>query len=217
MYFAGIDPSLSSTAVVIIDESGALVNSKVILTKEIGKETGPARLAIIRDKVKGELLDARYQLSGSLKHQGPHHELTVAIEHYAMGCKFNREALGELGGVLRVMLFEKCFPYIEVPPLRLKQYATGKSSAEKDHILMAVYKKWGIEFQKNDEADAFILAQIARVITLVQRGLVDPEKDLKLTVYEREVIQNILKPAKKSKGSKGDKEAKGKKSKEAAA
>jgi Holliday junction resolvasome RuvABC endonuclease subunit len=63
--------------------------------------------------------------------------ISVAIEHYAMGAKFGREAAGELGGVLRVMLWENELAYREIPPLQLKQFATGKASAEKDHILLA--------------------------------------------------------------------------------
>lgn len=195
MFFVGIDPSLSSTAVVVIDESGVLIKSKVITSKL----TGPARLVEIRNEIRRELIETRYSSAKPLKSNEYHHKVQVAIEHYAMGCKFNREALGELGGVLRVLLFEEDFPYIEIPPLRLKQFATGKASAEKDHILLAVYKKWGIEFKRNDEADAFILAQMARAIKMTKGD------QLKLTAYEREVIEKILNPAKKEKKTKSKK------------
>lgn len=212
MFFVGIDPSLSSTAIVVIDESGALVKSKVITSKL----TGPARLVEIRNETRRELIETRYSSVKPLKVNEYHHKVQVAIEHYAMGCKFNREALGELGGVLRVMLFEEDFPYIEIPPLRLKQFATGQASAEKDHILLAVYKKWGIEFKTNDEADAFILAQMARAISLVKRRQ-EEKFGLKLTAYEREVIEKILSPEKKAKKAKGTGEAKSKKTKKDAA
>jgi crossover junction endodeoxyribonuclease RuvC len=181
--FAGIDPSLTATAVAIIDNGGKLVQSDVISFKW----DGPKRLAGIRDLTLRLL---RNQCPASL-------DCTICIEHYAMGCKFGRESAGELGGVLRVMLYENDYNYYEIPPLRLKQFATGKATAEKDHILMAVYKKWGIEFQKNDEADAFILAQIARAIYMVRNN-----EDIQLTAYEREVIQNIINPAKKTKKKK---------------
>jgi crossover junction endodeoxyribonuclease RuvC len=181
IYFAGIDPSLTATAVAIIDKDGKLVRSHVISPKL----TGPQRLMSIRDLLLSELCNL------------PLPAEFVCIEHYAMNCKFGRETAGELGGVLRVMMFENQFEYQEIPPLRLKQFATGKATAEKDHILMAVYKKWGIEFQKNDEADAFILAQMARAIYMVKNNA-----DIQLTAYELEVIQNIINPGKKAKKKK---------------
>jgi crossover junction endodeoxyribonuclease RuvC len=180
-YFAGIDPSLSATAITIIDKDGKLVRSHVISPKL----TGPQRLVSIRGLALSELCNL------------PVPAEFVCIEHYAMNCKFGRETAGELGGVLRVMMYENQFEYQEIPPLRLKQFATGRATAEKDHILMAVYKKWGIEFQKNDEADAFILAQIARAIYLIRNGY-----NIELTAYEREVIQNIMDPVKKVKKKK---------------
>lgn len=212
MFFVGIDPSLSSTAVVIINKAGSLCFSEIITTKQ----TGPARLCEIRERVKNILSEFNVfsGLDGDIC--ADLRGLYVAIEHYAMGARYNREALGELGGVLRVMLFEKGFPYIEVPPVRLKQFATNKAFAEKDHILLSVYKKWGIEFKTNDEADAFILAQMARAISLVKRRQ-EEKFGLKLTAYEREVIEKILNPAKKEKKAKGEKASKAKKTKESAA
>lgn len=186
LYFAGIDPSLTATAVVIIDDEGKLVRSRI----ESPKLVGPQRLISIKNAALTELCNLPVPVE------------LVCIEHYAMGAKFGREAAGELGGVLRVMMFENQFEYYEIPPLRLKQFATGKASAEKDHILMAVYKKWGVEFDKNDEADAFILAQMARAIYLTQCGNDEEREKLKLTAYEREVISNILNPEKTKKARK---------------
>jgi crossover junction endodeoxyribonuclease RuvC len=186
IYFAGIDPSLTATAVAVVDDEGKLIQSEVISYKW----DGPKRLAGIRDLTL-RLLRSRCPVNLNC---------TVCIEHYAMNCKFGRESAGELGGVLRVMLYENDYIYYEIPPLRLKQFATGKAKAEKDHILMAVYKKWGIEFQKNDEADAFILAQIARAIYMVKSG-----EDVELTAYEREIINNIINPVKKAKKKKKEK------------
>lgn len=51
-------------------------------------------------------------------------------------------------------------PWIEVPPTQLKQFATGKGNANKEIILQQVYKRWGVEFSDNNQADAFVLAKI---------------------------------------------------------
>jgi crossover junction endodeoxyribonuclease RuvC len=194
MYFTGIDPSLASTGIVIIDELGKLQRSKVISVKQ----TGPARLVAIRNTVRYEL--AHFSETPIIDCLAQ-----VCIEHYAMGAKFGRELAGELGGVLRVMMFENEIDYTEIPPLRLKQFATGKATAEKDHILLAVFKKWGVEFKTNDEADAFILAQMARVLWTVKSIGETGYDRLKLTAYERDVINNILNPTTKPKKKSGRK------------
>jgi Holliday junction resolvasome, endonuclease subunit len=196
--FVGIDPSLSATAVVIVNLQGELIHSKVCKVKT----TGPERLRDIREEVV-DILHHNDLFGDGDEADNEYYIPLVAIEHYAMGCKFGRETAGELGGVLRVMMYEKNIPYIEVPPLQLKKFATGKATAQKDHILMSVYKKWGIEFKTNDEADAYVLARMARCIEFAKR-----EKHINVTGYELEVIQNILEPSeKKAKGKKSKKDA----------
>ncbi len=194
MYFIGIDPSLTATAIVSVDEEGKLVRSHVVPTQKL---IGPKRLISIKNAVLTELCNLPVPVEFVCVPMK-----LICIEHYAMGAKFGREAAGELGGVLRVMMFENGFEYYEVPPLRLKQFATGEGSAEKDHILLSIYKKWGIEFDKNDEADAFVLAQMARAIYLTQCGNDKEKEKLKLTAYERKVIGNILNPEKPKKDGK---------------
>jgi crossover junction endodeoxyribonuclease RuvC len=180
--YIGIDPSLTATAVVAIDVAGNFVKGMVCKTTV----TGPQRLIKIRNQVRIFI----EMLSGP----GGDQVNLIGIEHYAMGAKWGREAAGELGGVLRVAMYEDGQKYIEIPPLQLKQFATGKGTAQKDHILMAVYKKWGMEFKTNDEADAFIAAQVARAVNMMGRG-----EEVKLTAYEAAVVGKILNPVKKSK------------------
>jgi crossover junction endodeoxyribonuclease RuvC len=180
--YIGIDPSLTATAVIAIDAAGKFVKGTVCKVDK----TGPARLARIRNQVRTFI----EMLSGP----GGDQVGLIGIEHYAMGAKFGREAAGELGGVLRVAMYEDGQKYVEIPPLQLKQFATGKGVAQKDHVLMAVYKKWGMEFKTNDEADAFVAAQVARAVDMAGRG-----ENVKLTAYEAAVVGKILNPVKKSK------------------
>lgn len=72
--------------------------------------------------------------------------------------------IGELGGVIRVMLTEVGIKWIEVNPSLVKKFATGRGNAKKEEIAIAIYKRWGREFLSNDEADAFVLAVIGQAL-----------------------------------------------------
>jgi crossover junction endodeoxyribonuclease RuvC len=173
--YIGIDPSLTSTGISVVNDEGKLIDGRAVVTKY----TGPQRLVLIRDAVKLFL--------------AIHNPAMVCIEGYAMGAKWGREAAGELGGILRVLFWECGLTWKEVAPPQLKKFITGKGVAEKDHILLAVYKKYGEEFKSNDEADAFVLAQIARAM--------DKPHTANLLSYEREVIEAIRNPKKKKEAS----------------
>lgn len=84
----------------------------------------------------------------------------VVLEGYAYGRVNKAHELGELGGVVRLALWRAGIPFVVVPPSTLKKYATGKGNASKDQVLIAAVKRSGIEFNNNDEADAWWLRQI---------------------------------------------------------
>jgi Holliday junction resolvasome RuvABC endonuclease subunit len=109
----------------------------------------------------------------------------VAIEGYAPSAKFNRELLGELGGIIRLAvheaLHEVCPPPLIVSPSSLKKFATGKGNVPKDNVMLAVYKKWDAEFTSNDLADAYTLARIAYAV--------DNGADLE---YEKAVLVQLI-------------------------
>ena len=135
MKIIGIDASLTGTGVAVLDGS--------LRTETIqSKQTGPARLIEIRDRIR-ELVDGA---------------VLVAIEGYSFSSHSNTAyQLGELGGVLRVMLAEAGVRWIEVAPAQLKKFAAGRGNAKKEELAVAIYKRWGREFWTNDEADAFVL------------------------------------------------------------
>ena len=92
----------------------------------------------------------------------------IAMEGYAYGSQMANMA-GELGGMIKLALYDEyrfknvpaAFPII-VPPTSLKKYITAKGNGvAKNQILLAVYKKWGIEFTDDNAADSYGLARIA--------------------------------------------------------
>lgn len=92
--------------------------------------------------------------------QNAYDEVHVAMEGYANGKTFNREKMGELGGVVK-MSHATVFgtdPTV-VPPTSLKKFVTGKGTASKDDMVSAVQSKWAKDITNNNIADAYGLAE----------------------------------------------------------
>jgi crossover junction endodeoxyribonuclease RuvC len=124
----GVDPSLSSTGVALADGGFATISTSA---------KGPKRLEAIRDRLLKIALPCDI----------------VVIEGYSMASHQGAHQLGELGGVLRLALWQAGVPYVEVAPTRLKKWATGKGNAPKDQVLAKAARRWpGVS--NNDEADA---------------------------------------------------------------
>jgi crossover junction endodeoxyribonuclease RuvC len=132
MNVMGVDLSLTGTGIALPDGDTMLLNP--------GKRRGMERLAWIRNAILG-----------------PWHEYEpaiVAIEGYSYGSHSAAYDLGELGGVVRLTLWEAGIVYVDVPPAVAKGYATGKGNANKNEMLVAAAKRLGYEGTSNDEADA---------------------------------------------------------------
>lgn len=86
----------------------------------------------------------------------------AVIEGYSMGGARGLAAfrLGELGGAVRVRLFELDIPFVEVPPTSLKHFATGNGRADKAAMVEAA-KYRGAEVANDNEADAWHLRRVA--------------------------------------------------------
>lgn len=93
----------------------------------------------------------------------------VAMEGYSHGSKFQREALGELGGVVKLAIAEIAgvrewrHPII-VPPPTLKKYVTGKGTATKQEMMDTVARRYGAVFYDDNLADAYALARFAATL-----------------------------------------------------
>jgi Holliday junction resolvasome RuvABC endonuclease subunit len=86
----------------------------------------------------------------------------VAIEGYAFGAMHSQaHKIGELGGVIRLMMWEKGIPYVDIPPTSHKKYATGAGNAKKDAVLASAIRRLGYEGSSHDEADALWLRAMA--------------------------------------------------------
>lgn len=138
MKVAGLDLSLSATGVAATDGVVRVLTSKL---------RGPARLQELLDEIYVALA-----VGSSCDHT--RRPEIVGIEGYAYGKGNQAHQIGELGGVVRLMLYEHGIPYVEIPPAKIKMYATGRGNAGKSEVLKAAWKRLGYEGTDDNEADA---------------------------------------------------------------
>lgn len=117
-------------------------------------------VGLITCPVKDSMLRLRWHRDNWTSYLNANSPDLVVIEGYAFGMKYNREALAEVGGVVRLAIFDFGIPFVEVPPQTLKKYATGSGKAHKDEVIAAAVKRSGVDIKKNDEADAWWLYQM---------------------------------------------------------
>lgn len=184
--YVGVDQSFSRFALVnqYENQDGELLSMHSQFYDFSAKTagTGPHRL----DKVYTTLVAYFRSL------RQPAATFSIAYENYSFGSKFGREQMGEIGGILRLVLAQHFSreDLATVAPAAVKKYATGSGRAAKDDMKLAVFKKWDFTAATHDEADAYTLMQIAR-------ALKQPEwPELK---YEKEVIEGVRSPKARSK------------------
>lgn len=139
MRVLGIDPSLTSTGLALVEDG---VVSE--LTRVRSKEKGHERIQEIVDAVE------KLATPGTL----------VGIEGTAMNAKGSSVVqIFGLWGVLTHALWFAGFPYYVVAPSGRCRYATGKGNAHKDEVLAAVVKRYpDVDVTGNDVADALLIA-----------------------------------------------------------
>jgi len=151
--YLGLDLSLTSSGVAFIDDQGNAKYAKPIKVKSKGAE----RLFEIYETVRSCCIKLK--------------PVAVCIEGYAHNAKYGREAAGELGGVIRMLLYSLDIPFYIVQVKSLKCFVSGRGDADKDQMQMYVYKTWGFEAPNNDVADAYGLAKMAHAVhELVSEG-----------------------------------------------
>jgi Holliday junction resolvasome RuvABC endonuclease subunit len=115
-------------------------------------------------------------------------EGTVLASHSAL-------KLGELAGLVKLSIWDyfdgnlnSVIPYeehlrkpLQIPPMTLKKYATGKGTSKKQEMLLQIYKRWGVEFNDDNAADAYALARLASgsAIDAIERETQEKIKDPK--------------------------------------
>lgn len=177
MLIIGIDPSLTSTGIVALNDGIVEIAEVTKNRPELGTIE---RVRLIREKI-----------NKTIQHPNLTPDLIV-IEGFSYGSKGRSVFdIAHLGWRVRedLELFKNSnnIPWIEVSPTQLKKFATGKGNANKEIILQQVFKHWGYETHDNNIADAYVLAKIGEAYLNVKNG-----NKPKLTKFQHEVIGQLI-------------------------
>lgn len=152
MIYIGIDPSLTGTGIVVLDEQGNVLDKGVIRTSP--REPIEARLEDI-------ILGVRDMINGN---SNADEECHICLEGLSYGSKSS--SMLDLAGLHHVLRHQIMYswggiPRTIVPPQTLKKWVCGKGNVKKEQMLLQTYKRWGLEFQDNNICDAYCLARYA--------------------------------------------------------
>ena len=87
------------------------------------------------------------------------------IEGYGYANTHTFGTLVELGTVARMAAWRHTHkPIMEIAPAQLKKFITGKGNCKKDLMLKEIYKRWGVDFDDDDCADAYALVEFAMAV-----------------------------------------------------
>jgi Holliday junction resolvasome RuvABC endonuclease subunit len=125
----GLDLSLTATGLAAPDGSTSTIKTR--------DKDGDRRLAQIRDTIAGLCGGVDLAVIEDL----PTHASSAGIS-------------GLVHGAVRAALLDAGVPYALVTPATLKKYATGNGSAKKSGMILAAYKRFGVEFDDEDQCDA---------------------------------------------------------------
>ena len=141
---AGLDLSLRRTGFTIIDSNKNILHQEVFKTD---KMRGMQRLFFIKTRILQKLKE--------------HNVSKIALEGYSFSSKGAAVvSLGELGGVIRMSLFENKYDYLDCPPTSLKAYTTGKGNADKDKMRASVFEKYNIDYKDDNICDSYALCMM---------------------------------------------------------
>lgn len=140
----GLDPSVTHFGIAHVDPKGSVRSATTIIPKKL---EGMERVQFILDGVQ-KFMDA-ITFSGD--------PYVMVREDYAYGSHSSSDAvLKEFGGVLAWWLHNKPpkIPLYRVGVSQVKKFVTGKGNAQKDQMMLAVYKNFGYEPLDEHQADA---------------------------------------------------------------
>lgn len=158
--YIGIDPGSKNCAMVVWSPTRGLV---AVWKPKGTMPKGVLRLNKLMGDIGQEFLKlARDDLQGCIK--------MIAMEAYSMAEKYGQHASGEVGAAIKLAVLaqfdprdRRAYPVL-VAPQQLKKFVAGNGNARKDMIPKEVLKRWGVDFDDPNIAEAYVLARIAHAV-----------------------------------------------------
>ena len=170
----GLDQSANHSGYSIFDD-GKLIKTGSILSSD---KRGSCRLFHIK-------IELDYVLNDWLP-------AICVMEGYSFGSLGRaRSVLWELGGVIKLLMYERDVPLYTVAPTALKKYICGSGCgfAPKEMVICEIYDQYDLQFEDDNEADAFVLGLIGHQINMrLQTGKFSSI----LPQHQYEVLTQIL-------------------------
>ena len=152
--YVGIDPGSKNCALVAWSPTEGLITT--------WKPKGPHPVGVLR--LRKLSWDISLELT-KLDKKG--RVAKIALEHYSMAERHGQHASGEVGGVIKLTILThfaargtRGYPIL-VAPQQLKKFATGSGNTKKELITKEVLKRWDVDFDDTNLAEAYVLARIA--------------------------------------------------------
>jgi crossover junction endodeoxyribonuclease RuvC len=173
----GIDQSLTGFAVTFLSTKNP---SQFVTFVYKSQYKGVQRLDDIskwlRTKIESFTINGHYIVDVAM-------EGTVLASHSAL-------VLGELSATVKLVLWNYFENYdhqehlrtpLQIPPMTLKKYASGKGTSKKQEMLLQIYKRYGVEFNDDNAADSYGLARMAGKLAIddTEKAIIEQIKDIK--------------------------------------
>lgn len=144
--FVGIDPSFTGTGVIILDEDTNIKTQKLITTNS-------------KNSVEERLIKIIQEIT-FITTQEENVKVYLEGPSYSSNGAFALQ-MGALHYYIRIFLYKNNIQYEVIAPSKLKKFVTGKGNCKKELMLLKIFKKWDVEFEDNNLADAYALARMA--------------------------------------------------------
>ena len=149
-FYLGVDQALRKIGVCVLQGSEG-VDLKLILPPVDLR--GPERLQYLRDALWNYLAPYKGRIT------------KCAMEAQSLGSIGDLDQLGQINGVVQVLLSDLGTTPLLVAPALLKKFVTGQGQATKQAMMTATYRVWDVKITQDDLCDAHGLARIAQEYT----------------------------------------------------
>lgn len=111
----------------------------------------------------------------------------IALEGYSMAERYGQHNSGEVGATIKLTILahfdaqdQRSYPIL-VAPQQLKKFVSGNGNTKKEMMPKEILKRWGMDFDDTNIAEAYALARMAHAVDA------GPE----MTAFQRDVVKAL--------------------------